>query len=185
MSQTTPQLSAEERALVELCVAGDERAFAILYRRWHPRWARFAHWLVGNRDDSGDVMQEAALAIARNIHRLKDVNQFKAWSFTIIRRRAADHIRGAVRLREIREALTLAQQSPEVTPAADTTLESLFAALGAEDKRLLILFYEYGFTVAEIGRVLAVPAGTVKSRLFNARKRLREAADIELTGEPT
>ena len=80
--------------------AGDRRAFDLLYRRWHPRLLRLASRLTGHADQAQDVLQEAALTIARDIHKLQEPSKFSAWAYTIIRRRAADHINKAVQQRK-------------------------------------------------------------------------------------
>lgn len=175
VSSSIDKKKRNETALISLSVAGDKRAFAVLYQRWHPRWLGFANWLVKDAEDARDVMQEASIAIATNIHRLSDPAVFAAWSFTIIRRRAADHIRGATALRRLRDAL---QQDPEVqgTDSKDAAMVSdLLQLVGSDDRQLLTLFYVYGLSVAEAAQVLEVPTGTVKSRLFHARNRLKAA----------
>lgn len=170
-------------AQVALSIAGDKRAFERLYRYWRPRWLQFACWLVGDRDDALDVTQDASVAIAQNIHRLKDPAMFKAWSFTIVRRRAADHVRGAIKTRRLTEALQREPEPPLRDDTATTTMSDLLQLVSADDQQLLTLFYVVGLNVAELAGALDVPAGTVKSRLFNARARLRRAWESEQPGE--
>jgi len=67
---------------------GDVRAFDLLYRRWHPKLLRLATRLTRNPDEAQDVMQDAALTMARGIRKLKDPARFSAWACTIVRRRS-------------------------------------------------------------------------------------------------
>lgn len=175
--------SRQDHAQIILSIGGDRRAFELLYARWQPRWLRFATWLVRNQDDALDVTQEASVAIARNIHRLKDPALFKAWSFTIVRRRAADHVRGAINARRLATALLQESETQSAEPEACTSMADLLALVDKNDQHLLALFYVYGLSVAELASVLEVPAGTVKSRLFHARGRLQRAYELELKGE--
>ena len=68
---------------VGLAVEGDRQAFELLYRRWHPRLLRLAGRLTGNPDEARDVMQDSALTIARDLHKLREPALFSAWEYTI------------------------------------------------------------------------------------------------------
>ena len=171
--------SRQDHAQIILSVSGDRRAFELLYSRWQPRWLRFATWLVRNEDDALDVTQEASLAIARNIHKLKDPALFKAWSFTIVRRRASEHVRGAVNARRLTTVLQQESEPQFLEPEASTSMSDLLALVDTNDQHLLALFYVYGLSVAELASVLEIPVGTVKSRLFHARGRLQRAYELE------
>lgn len=85
-----PQVTA---ALADLAKLGDREAFAQLYTAWHPRLLRFALRRCGDMELARDAMQDAALTMARNIHRLKDPASFSPWAYTIVRRRVADRMR--------------------------------------------------------------------------------------------
>ena len=157
-----------------LAAAGDKNAFESLYRRWHPKGMRLAQRLIGNAEEAKDVMQEASMTIAKNIHRLEKPDQFVAWAYTIVRRRAADHIRLAIKARKTSDRA--AQYEIELAPSSPEEGLSLKQALlnmPDDEKLLLKLFYLDGFTGAEIAKALGVPLGTVKSRLFKARHHLK------------
>ena len=94
---------------VSQAAAGDKRAFELLYRRWHPRLLRLANRLTGHPEQARDVLQNAAMTIARDIHKLQDPSKFSAWAYTIIRRRAADFINKAVRQRELENQVSFTQ----------------------------------------------------------------------------
>jgi len=155
-----------------LAMEGDRRALDLLYRRWHPKLLKQAYRLMGNPDEARDVMQETALVIARDIHRLRDPARFSAWAYTILRRRAADHIDRAMRNRK-----AAAEQIP---PAAnhDTeaamSLRQALSQLPDTERLMLTLFYLDGLKGTEMAAALGVPIGTVKSRLFKARAKLKD-----------
>ena len=154
-----------------LAAQGDRRAFELLYRRWHPRGLRLAQRLTRNRDDARDVMQDAALTIARDISKLRDPARFSAWAYTIVRRRAADHIERAVRRRTVEADVP--DPVPLSGPDSALALKQALARMSATDRTLLELFYIDGFRGREIADALGLPLGTVKSRLFAARARLK------------
>ena len=150
--------------------AGDRRAFDLLYRRWHPRLLRLANRLTGHPDQAQDVLQDAAVTIARDIHKLEDPSKFSAWAYTIIRRRAADHINKAVRQRKSERLVT--STDIEISDD-DLALRQALSQLPETDRLMLTLFYQDGFLGTEIAAAIGIPLGTVKSRLFKARSKLK------------
>jgi len=154
---------------------GDAQAFDLLYRRWHPRLLRFAQRLTRHQDDARDVMQETALTLAKDIHKLRDPSRFSAWAYTIVRRRAADHIYRAVRRRSAESEL--AEILPVSPVETDLALRQALSQLSETDRLILTLFYIDGFRGADISAALGVPVGTVKSRLYTARTRLKSIYD--------
>jgi len=150
---------------------GDAVAFDLLYRRWHPRMLRLAQRLTGHPDEARDVMQDAALTLARDIHKLRDPARFSAWAYTIIRRRAADHIDRAVRRRA--QVSNVAIEAAPPKTEEELSLRQALSKLPEADRLMLVLFYVDGLRGTEIAAALGMPLGTVKSRLFAARNRLK------------
>ncbi len=168
------RLKALDEYQVALAIGGDRRAFELLYRRWHPRLLRFAYHLTQNEDDARDLMQEAAISIATKIHRLENPSSFAAWAYTIVRRRAQDHIRYAVRHRRIKNELAKEPASPLVNKTDQTlALRQALNSLSKDDRVLLTLFYLDNMTGTELSVAMGVPIGTIKSRLFSAREKLK------------
>lgn len=153
-----------------LAMAGDKAAFEALYRRWHPQGLRLAQRLLRNGDEARDVMQDTALTIARDIRKLRDPARFSAWAYTVVRRRAADHIDRNVRRRQAEADLP----EREPAPARDMSLRQALSELPETDRLMLELFYIDGFRGREIAEALGLPLGTIKSRLFRAREILKD-----------
>jgi len=159
-------------------MAGDEEAFSLLYRRWHPRLLRHAGRITPNSEDACDVMQEAAVAMARNIHRLENPESFGPWVYTIVRNRALNHIKRKKRDHTLKEAFKSEpchNSTPVVEDNRADLLRDLIRTLTASDQEILIAYYVDGMSVVEISECLAAPAGTIKSRLHGARARLKLA----------
>ncbi len=140
---------------------------------------RVALGVLRNRAEAEDVAQDALLRAYRNFHRLRDRERFRAWLVRMTWRIAIDRIRSSGR-RERRE-----QSSIDPAPAAtaeDLAASSEFqrrlhAAIDELPEKLrvvIILAAIEGHDVHEIARLLEVPEGTVKSRLYSARKQLTE-----------
>lgn len=163
-----------DELLVTLIWSGDRQAASRLARRWYPRLLRTAKRLLGEEEAALGVVQETWLSILRGIDGLRDPARFAPWAFRILHRRCADAIRKTQAMRAAR-----AEAPPDIgTPPRSEEaiiIRQAFAAL-PEDQRLTAqLFFVEGLTLAEIAEVANVPEGTVKSRLFHARRRLKAA----------
>jgi len=177
-SETKHVLKALDSYQAALAIAGDKRAFSLLYKRWHPRFLRFACRLSGNTDEAQDILQDAAIKIAGNIHKLQHPARFSAWAYTIIRRRAADQIKANIRRRNIHAQISEEALKADIISGHDEdhiqrlSLKQALSRLDETDRLLLTLFYLDGLTGTEMAAAIGLPLGTIKSRLFTARKKL-------------
>ena len=168
--------------LVAAARTGDRRALGLLAERWHRKLAAHAWRLTGEAELASDAAQAAWVEIVRGLHRLKDDRAFPAWAFRIVSRRCAWLIRGAVEQRRVAALLAAEPDSPTAEPADNLAYDRLrkeIARLPAEQKSALALFYLEEMSVAEVAVALAVPLGTVKTRLMHARRKLRDAMEME------
>ncbi len=177
-------LDALDEYQATLAIGGDRKAFELLYKRWHPKLLRFAYRRTGEQEAALDVMQNAALTMAKDIHRLKEPSAFGAWAYTIVRRRAADQIQKNVRFKQLKTELAR-QPLPDRNNNAEHafSVKHTLKSLPEAERKLLILFYIDGMRVAEIAAALGLPMGTVKSRLFAAREKLKSVYDVTGEGE--
>jgi RNA polymerase sigma-70 factor (ECF subfamily) len=167
--------------LVLSAQGGNETAFTELYGLWRADLRRLAMVRVEHSEAADEVITEAWLAIARGLPRLDDPACFPRWAFRIVERRSADWIRQRARTRRqeaaaISAADDLAPASPFSGEPSDDVLRlrNAIAHLPAEQRELLHLYYDLERSIGEIAEVLAIPAGTVKSRLFSARETLKQ-----------
>ena len=143
---------------------------------------RVALGVLRNSAEAEDVAQEALIRAYRNFHRLRDGRRFRSWLVRVSFRLALDRSR-SVRRRELRETLWA---RPELRPPVQS-VEEIAASRQFEQRlacaldelpdrlRLVILLTAIeGHSMEEVAALLDVPAGTVKSRLFAARKCLAE-----------
>ncbi len=163
--------------------AGDRPAFAHLAARWQPKLLAHAWRLTGDPELARDVVQDAWADIMKGLRRLDDAAAFPAWAFRIVTRRAADNIRRAQRRRKLNSVVAHERRN-DVQPAdsmehnADAaTIRFAIDALPKDQRAAIALFYLQDLSVAEIAAALEVPAGTVKTRLMHARRKLRAALE--------
>ncbi len=169
--------------------AARELAESRVHREFESRLAecgslayRVAQGVLRNAADAEDVAQEALLRAYQKFDRLRDVTRFRAWLVRITFRLALDRWRSAKR-REQREtnwALPEQRPSPPTTEeiaasnAFQVRLEKALEELPEKLRLVLLLAAIEGYTLDEVAAMLGVPQGTVKSRLFHARKALAE-----------
>jgi len=183
--------SRKERIRSELlvlrCRRGDTEALGELVALWERPLLYYIRRMVDSEEDAWDVLQEVWCRVVRKIGTLRDSAAFPAWLYRIARNIAINHIRDAVRLRELRESNDCRGQANSDTGSANVSFdaEGLHRGLGRLSlghREALILHYLEGFSLAEIAEVAGVPVGTVKSRIHFARKALRAALTEEARG---
>jgi RNA polymerase sigma-70 factor (ECF subfamily) len=172
MTRTSQQIFDEW--LVACSQTGDKQAFERLVRRWQPRLLVYAERQLGNRDGAFDVVQDCLLTVAKGLNRLKDPVAFPSWIYRILHNKGCNWISTQQRQRRNDQLLN---REPEVAKAdgADTRLvQQGLKQLEREHYLTVYFFYVEEFSLHEISLIMDVPPGTVKSRLFTARKKLAE-----------
>jgi RNA polymerase sigma-70 factor, ECF subfamily len=167
-----------DELLVLRCQQGDAEAFEALIGRWQRRLWQHAWRLTGDDSAAWDALQEAWIGISRGINRLADAAAFPAWAYQIVSNKCRDSVRCEQRRREATETYSEQMQREEQDAAAaqqqHNSLKEALEQLSGQDRAILSLRYEEQFDTAEIAGILDIPEGTVKSRLFYARQRLRK-----------
>ena len=169
-------MSGSANTLLERCRAGDERAWEVLVERY----AAYVHSIAVRAyrlapSDAEDVFQEAFLRTWQNLERIHDDDALRPWIGQVTRRLCLDRVR---RVREHADAEALEgrsavdQQLATIEEAID--LRSGLAALSDTCRDILDRFFARDQSYATIGEELAVPAGTIASRISRCLARLRE-----------
>lgn len=180
----TPDAVFDE-LLVTLVLGGDRRAGDRLAERWHPRLLRTARRLTGDGETARYAAQECWLAIWRGLPRLREPSQFAPWAFGILRRKCVDAVRQTASSRDRSSEVEADDLGASTAPGDALAIRQAFAALSPDHRLAAHLFFVEGLTLAEIAEVQAVPIGTAKSRLFHARRQLKQALGDEPTGDDT
>jgi RNA polymerase sigma-70 factor (ECF subfamily) len=174
--------------LVFAAQGGSETAFTDLHALWRDDLRRLALVRVERPEAADEVLMDVWLAIARGLQRLDDPACFPRWAFRIVERRSADWIRqrSLERRRDVAaaaeaDALAPAPPDPAEPPDDVLRLRAAIARLPADQRELLHLYYELECSVSEIADVLAIPPGTVKSRLFSVRETLKRQLERKLS----
>jgi len=183
--QRSPE-DIQDELLVLRCQGGDGEALNALVSQWHPRLLRFAARLTNDGDAGRDVVQDAWLAILHGLRRLEEPARFRVWAYRIMRNKCADWTRrrSTHRLAVLKLRCGATGQSedggqPSLDNADEVSrMRVALRGLPDDERAMLALHSLSGLSVLEIAAIFDLPAGTVKSRLYSARDRLRKAMEV-------
>lgn len=174
-----------ERELIVKCKAGNAQFYEPLVRAYEGPGMRLAVGMMGNLEDAKDALQEAFVKTYQSLTRFDLSRPFGPWFFQILRNQCRDMLRSRnarFRVETLDERLELRSDDEAPGPArrrerseARQLLWKGLAAIGAEHREILVLKELQGLRYAEIARILDIPEGTVASRLYHARRALRDA----------
>ena len=174
MPKTTGAL---DEYLLAAARAGDPKAAELFARRWQKKLLAHAWRLLGDAEAARDAVQESWVEMLRGLPRLQDERAFPAWAYRIVSRRCARQIGSAVRQRRLATAIEPDEREQEAAGAGldDERLRAAIRALPPDQRAAVALFYLDELSIAEVAVALDVPAGTVKTRLMHARRKLGAA----------
>lgn len=159
--------------------SGKKEALTLLVKRWHEKLCNQAFWYTKNRDTAKDIAQDSWGVVIRKLPQLSDPNKFGSWAMTITTRKAIDWRRKRKRetnqLKQQYESSRTLDRHSNLVAANDRILILRKAILTLPDlqQQILNLFYLQEFSIKQIGEILEISTGTVKSRLFTAREKLK------------
>ena len=142
----------------------------------------FAYQLTSNREQAQDLLQDTTLKALDNEDKYVDNVNFKGWIFTIMRNIFINNYRQNVRKATVIDQtedlyhLNISQDSGLSTPEGSYAVKEISVALNSfsDDYRIPFNMFVAGYKYNEIAEAMNLPLGTVKSRIFFARKPLRK-----------
>ena len=177
----------QEAAIVRKVLGGDANAFETLVLEYEKNVYNIALRMTGNSEDAADMTQEAFIKAYNSLQSFRGDSKFSVWLYRIVSNLCLDFLRRkkrrpAVSLsaenedgEEVELDIADESQSPETLLERKLTREAVRRGLDSlpmEQRQILLLREIQGLSYEEIARVLELEAGTVKSRIFRARKRL-------------
>jgi len=184
----------DDAGFVARCRRGDTEAFAVLVGRHQKKMLNIAFRMIGDYEEACDVVQEAFLSAYRAIGKFRGDALFSTWLYGIVLNQSRSRMRQKVaRSRRERESLDdpakLENSSFIEGPCSremsiveqlekrelQEKVQECIGLLEGEQREVLVLRDIQGFSYEEIGVMLKLPEGTVKSRLFRARGALKDS----------
>jgi RNA polymerase sigma-70 factor (ECF subfamily) len=155
---------------------GNAGAMEGLVKRWQKRLWHHVYRLTQNIEASWDITQQSWLEIIKGLRRLDDPACFKAWIYRIATNKAIDWIKKS----NITKQISIEEiQEPQQHERRDMGVKELLKKLDVKKQAILSLYYFEQLNVYEISIALNIPKGTVKSRLYSARNKLKELYENE------
>lgn len=170
----------DEASLIRQARGGSADAVESLVRRHWDGAHRAAYLIVHDAAAAEDIAQEAMLAAVRAIDSFDRRRPFRPWLHRIVVNRSLDWLRARARRPEVSSEVTgyLESEAREPDRLSDDLMAAL-AELEPADRALVVLRHLLGYRASELGRMLDMPAATVRTRLARALARLRAHLESE------
>jgi len=182
------ELSDED--VMERCAIGSEAAFRALVQRYRSRIMNLVCRFISDRDRAEEISQEVFLRVFRNRERYRKSGKFSTWIFTIAVNLTKNEIRSRVRHRGTVSLDAMEEETggqglpfPDASPLPDADLSAreiqervaeALRRLPARYREAVVLRDVEGLSYEEVGEILKIPGGTVRSRINRARLMLKE-----------
>jgi RNA polymerase sigma-70 factor (ECF subfamily) len=158
--------------------SGNTMALQILVKHWHKTFCEKAYWLVKDADLAKDIAQDSWGTIITKISHLENPESFGSWAMRIVYTKSLDCIKNNKKSLKHLETYKYEQDTIEIEKT-DTNIikEELLISIKQlpENQQVVIgLFYVQDYSLKEISDLLNIQVGTVKSRLFHAREKLKQ-----------
>lgn len=166
-----------ERELLERISGGDRDAFRELYVQYHRRLARFLTRVTHRFEDAEEIINDTLWVVWQRAAEFRGASQVSTWIMGIAYRRALNLIRRAA----THERLVASEATNGAASVSDPgraledrqLLDHALAQLPLEQRLVLEFTYYFGHSSEEIADIMGCPVNTVKTRMFNARRKLR------------
>ncbi len=188
-------LKSKSQLLDELLVlqaqGGDRQAINILVQKWNKKLVYQSYIRTNNWEESQDIVQNVWQWLYHHLDKLDDVSNFASWIRTIVDRRSIDWVRKASTKKEVNKKsdgtigfdhFDIVDDTDDVGNRQEESLNRLekgLQRLNADMKLILTLYYLESSSIESISKILKIPKGTVKSRLFHAREKLKSYINNE------
>ncbi|MEK6699473.1 MAG: sigma-70 family RNA polymerase sigma factor [Nitrospirota bacterium] len=193
VAEPVQKTADDDAALVASCTKGDTDAFETLVQKYQKRMFNIAFRMTGSYEDAGEVVQDAFVSAYRGLKNFQGRSKFSTWLTAITVNHSKNRLQ-QMKARQAREPLSLddpvrtedgsiAVDPPSKGPSVLDRLEArderkkvqeCISALEPEFREVIILRDMQDFSYEEIGSLLKVREGTVKSRLFRAREAVKD-----------
>ncbi len=176
-------------SIIRDVLAGDANAFESIVREYERNVYNIALRMSGDREDALDISQESFLKAYHSLRSFRGESKFSVWLYRIVSNTCLDFLRERKRRAELPLVREDDEGESEDTQICDESLspETLFErkltreavrrgllSLPEDQRKILLLREIQGFSYEEIGEILSLESGTVKSRIFRARRKLCE-----------
>ena len=165
----------EDNALIALVASGDRVAFEKLYSAYHNRISRFLARFIRSRENLEEIIDDTFMVVWRNASHFRHASRLSTWIIGIGYRTALKSIRGTEHQMVLQNIEDVAEDRPNHAVECEQKdwVKKGLDRLPLEQRLILELAYGLGHSIEEIAAITCSPIGTVKTRMFHAREKLR------------
>lgn len=164
----------EQLQLLKRVATGDKHALTQLYLQFHARLFKFVYRLTRSYTTADELVNDVMLVVWNKAGSFRGESRVSTWIFGIAYRQAMRRItRNGLRLTALSDA-NEPHDSYETTPEIENWVERGLHDLPAAQQLTVVLVFYLGLTYKEIAEVTDCPVNTVKTRMFHARRKLKE-----------
>jgi RNA polymerase sigma-70 factor (ECF subfamily) len=166
----------EDAALIALVASGDRVAFEKLYSAYHKRISCFLARFIRSRENREEILDDTFMVVWRNARHFRHASRLSTWIVGIGYRTALKSLRNAKyqMVSQNIEDSTEDRSDHAVEFEQKDWVKKGLDRLPLEQRLILELAYSLGHSVEEIAAITCSPIGTVKTRMFHARRNLRD-----------
>ncbi len=156
--------------------SGSKKALEALVQRYHSRLCQHAYWYTNDIEASKDIVQDSWGVVIKKVYSLKEPNSFGSWIFRIVTRKSLDYVtklkKNRILMQQV-QAEEIFNEDKREQWAYVLQLRKAIKTLSIEHQLVIRLFYTEDYSLREIAEILEISIGTVKSRLFHGREKLK------------
>lgn len=176
---------ADEQILLQRIGAGDSSAFEAFYKNYYPRLFRFILRMTRQPDNVEELIQETLLVVWEKPDGFNHESKISTWVFGIAYNKALKSIAKNARrsndvdIDELADSIGDKNANPAKSREDQDWLGAALAILPAEQRAVIELTFYHGLSYQDVAKILDCPENTVKTRMFNVRKKLQAFADTQ------
>lgn len=176
---------ADEQILLQRIGAGDNSAFEAFYKNYYPRLFRFILRMTRQPDNVEELIQETLLVVWEKPDGFNHESKISTWVFGIAYNKALKSIAKNARrsndvdIDELADSIGDKNANPAKSREDQDWLGAALAILPADQRAVIELTFYHGLSYQDVAKILDCPENTVKTRMFNARKKLQAFADTQ------
>lgn len=174
----------DEKELIRQAAESSEDAFAMLVEKYRTKMFNLAYSMTGNRETADDIAQEVFIKAYVSLSKFKYKSSFGTWLYRIAVNTVKDHLRKESRIKKtsfderlvspgIQEDEAVIKEEEQEAEKKKKLLHAAIHTLPEKYRTILTLRDIQGVSYKEITGILNISPGTVDSRLYRARKRLK------------
>jgi len=153
---------------------GDKKSLAMLVTRWHKKLVAYAYRYTNEMESAKDIVQDSWQAIIKSVYKLQDPAKFRVWAFRIVHNKAISWVREKQKEKRMNDEFGYNETLVEEEESDFGSIRRAVNQLSDNQKTILTLFYHNNYSLQEISEILNINIGTVKSRLYHARQKVKE-----------